>query len=163
MIHDVSGEIHAHMSAKNRNGLMCSFRLKQDDVEKFDRRIRRAGFTSRSDFFTALVRIIINETEEQNPLASAKAWACEQMPDVSEETIERAIEDAIKQHLFAVIAINGADVAYERTWKDLRSIVREKTGVWTTASELRCAYTRFEDKHRRELYDYNQTLSEEIR
>ena len=162
MINDKPDKKLDRMSKKIGKETMCSFRLKQNDVEKFDRRIRRAGFTSRSDFFTALVRIIINEPEEQNPMAKASAWAKDQMPDVSEETIEQAIEDAIKQHLFAVIAINGADVAFERTWKDLRTIVREKTGIWTTASELRCAYTRFEDRHRRELYDYNQTMSEEI-
>ena len=31
----------AHMSPKTQNGTMCSFRLAQKDVEKFDRRIKR--------------------------------------------------------------------------------------------------------------------------
>ena len=161
MIHDVSLKKHAHMSTKTKNGLMCSFRLAQKDVEKFDRRIKRAGFNSRSDFFSALVRIVISEPK-QNPKDTASAWILNQMPPLSEEKIEQAIEDAIRKHLFAVVAIHGADVAFERTWMDLRTIVHEKTDIWTTASELRCAYIRFEDKYRRELCEHqNQILAGE--
>ena len=161
MIHDVSLKKHAHMSTKTKNGLMCSFRLAQKDVEKFDRRIKRAGFTSRSDFFSALVRIVISEPK-QNPKDAASAWILNQMPPLSEEKIEQAIEDAIHEHLFAVVAIHGADLSFERTWMDLRAIVHEKTDIWTTASELRCAYIRFEDKYRRELCEHkNQALAGE--
>lgn len=72
------------MSTKTKNGLMCSFRINQKDVEKFDRRIKRAGFTSRSDFFSALVRIVISEPK-QNPKDAASAWILNQMPPLSEE------------------------------------------------------------------------------
>ena len=162
MISDVYGTNQAHMLPKKRKGTMCSFRIKQDDVDSFDRRIKRAGFTSRSDFFTALVRIVISEPN-QNPKDAASAWILNQMPPLSEEKIEQAIEDAIRKHLFAVVAIHGADVAFERTWMDLRTIVHEKTDIWTTASELRCAYIRFEDKYRRELCEHqNKILAGEM-
>ena len=58
---------------------------------------------------------------------------------------------------------HGADLAFERTWMDLRTIVHEKTDIWTTASELRCAYIRFEDKYRRELCEHqNKILAGEM-
>ena len=53
-----------------------------------------------------------------------------------------------------VIAIHGADVAFERTWKDIRRIVHDRINLWLTTSELKQAYTRFENLNRKELSDY---------
>ena len=136
-----------------RKQVACHFKMEKDTAQKLDTRIRRAGFSSRTDFFTAVAEAALGsagETLEQ----SVRDWIDTQTPTETEEQIEALIAETIREYLFPVLAVHGADVAFESTWKDIRRIIHEKTGLWLTTSELKHAYTRFEHLNRKELSDY---------
>ena len=143
---------------QNPKHVVCHFRMKRDTAQKLDTRIRRAGFASRTDFFTAVAHAALGEAAE-NLEASVRDWIDSQTPAQTEEQIEAVIEDTIRDYLLPVLAIHGADLAHERTWKDTRRIIHDRIGLWLTETELKQAYTRFEHLNRKELTDYkNENL-----
>ena len=141
------------MNKKKRKDAVCYFKMKQDTAQKLDTRIKRSGFASRTDFFTAVAEAALGQASE-NLKQTVRDWIDTQLPKESEEQIESIIEQTIREYLFPVLAIHGADLAFERTWKDLRRIIHERTNLWLTESELKKAYQRFENIHRKELNDY---------
>ena len=140
------------MKQKQKN-TVCHFRMKHDTAQKLDTRIKRSGFSSRTDFFTAVAEAALGSAS-QNLEQTVRNWIDTQLPSESEEQIESIIEQTIREYLLPVLAIHGADLAFDRTWKDLRRIIHEKTNLWLTESELKKAYQRFENIHRKELNDY---------
>ena len=140
------------MKQKQKN-TVCHFRMKHDTAQKLDQRIKRSGFASRTDFFTAVAEAALGQTSE-NLEQTARDWIDTQLPSESEEQIEALLDSTIREYLLPVLAIHGADLAFDRTWKDLRRIIHEKTNLWLTESELKTAYHRFENIHRKELNDY---------
>ena len=138
---------------QNQKHVVCHFRMKRDTAQKLDLRIKRSGFASRTDFFTAVAEAALGSAS-QNLEQSVRDWIDSQTPKQTEEEIESVIEQTIREYLLPVLAIHGADLAFERTWKDLRRIIREKTNLWLTETELKNAYQRFENIHRKELNDY---------
>ena len=141
------------MAKQKRKDTICYFKMKQDTAQKLDLRIKRSGFASRTDFFTAVAEAALgqaSETLEQ----SVRDWIDTQTPTETEEQIEAVIDQTIREYLFPVLAIHGADVAFESTWKDVRRIVHDRINLWLTTSELKQAYTRFENLNRKELSDY---------
>lgn len=141
------------MPKQKRKDTICYFKMKRDTAQKLDTRIKRSGFASRTDFFTAVAEKTLGaagDTLEQ----TVRDWIESQTPDRTEEQIETAIEQSIRENLLPVLAIHGADIAFERTWKDLRRIIHDETGLWLTTSELKNAYRRFEHLNRKELNDY---------
>ena len=141
------------MAKQKRKDTICYFKMKRDTSQKLDLRIKRSGFASRTDFFTAVAEKTLGsagETLEQ----SIRDWIDTQTPTETEEQIEAVIDQTIREYLFPVLAIHGADVAFESTWKDIRRIVHDRIGLWLTTSELKQAYTRFENLNRKELSDY---------
>ena len=141
------------MAKQKRKDTICYFKMKQDTAQKLDLRIKRSGFASRTDFFTAVAEAALGQASDALE-QSVRDWIDSQTPTETEEQIEALIAETIREYLFPVLAIHGADVAFERTWKDIRRIVHEKTGLWLTTSELKQAYTRFENLNRKELSDY---------
>ena len=141
------------MSKQKRKDTICYFKMKRDTAQKLDQRIKRSGFASRTDFFTAVAEAALGSAA-QNLEQSVRDWIDSQTPKQTEEEIESVIEQTIREYLLPVLAIHGADLAFERTWKDLRRIIREKTNLWLTETELKNAYQRFENIHRKELNDY---------
>ncbi len=141
------------MAKQKRKDTICYFKMKQDTAQKLDTRIKRAGFASRTDFFTAVAHAALGEASETLD-ESIRDWINTQTPAQTEEQIEAVIEHTIREYLLPVLAIHGADLAFERTWKDARRIIHDQTGIWTTTSELKNAYHRFENIHRKELTDY---------
>ena len=141
------------MQKKKRKDAVCYFKMKQDTAQKLDTRIKRSGFASRTDFFTAVAEKTLGSAGEALE-QSVRDWIDTQTPTETEEQIEAVIDQTIREYLFPVLAIHGADVAFESTWKDIRRIIHEKTGLWLTTSELKHAYTRFEHLNRKELSDY---------
>ena len=141
------------MAKQKRKDTICYFKMKQDTAQKLDLRIKRSGFASRTDFFTAVAEKTLGSAGEALE-KSVRDWIDTQTPTETEEQIEAVIDQTIREYLFPVLAIHGADVAFESTWKDIRRIVHEKTGLWLTTSELKQAYTRFENLNRKELSDY---------
>ena len=141
------------MSKQKRKDTICYFKMKRDTAQKLDLRIKRSGFASRTDFFTAVAEAALGSAA-QNLEQSVRDWIDTQLPEESEEQIESVIEQTIREYLLPVLAIHGADLAFERTWKDIRRIIREKTNLWLTETELKNAYQRFENIHRKELNDY---------
>ncbi|MBR4285647.1 MAG: hypothetical protein IKT36_06175 [Methanocorpusculum sp.] len=127
--------------------------MEKDTAQKLDLRIKRSGFASRTDFFTAVAEAALGSAA-QNLEQSVRDWIDSQTPKQTEEEIEAVIEQTIREYLLPVLAIHGADLAFERTWKDLRRIIREKTNLWLTETELKNAYQRFENINRKELNDY---------
>ena len=138
---------------QNQKHVVCHFRMKRDTAQKLDLRIKRSGFASRTDFFTAVAEAALGSAS-QNLEQSVRDWIDSQTPKQTEEEIESVIEQTIREYLLPVLAIHGADLAFERTWKDLRRIIREKTNLWLTETELKNAYQRFENINRKELNDY---------
>ena len=146
---------------KNRKEVACHFKMEKDTAQKLDTRIRRSGFASRTDFFTAVAEKVLGSAS-QNLEASVRDWIDAQTPAQTEDQIEAVIEDTIREYLFPVLALHGADIAFERTWKDTRRIIHDRIGLWLTESEIKNAYTRFEHLHRKELNDYkNEHLAGE--
>ncbi|MBR5815439.1 MAG: hypothetical protein IKY77_04510 [Methanocorpusculaceae archaeon] len=146
------------MTKKKRKDAVCYFKMKQDTAQKLDTRIRRSGFASRTDFFTAVAEKVLGSAS-QNLEESVRDWIDTQTPAQTEEQIEAVIEDTIREYLFPVLALHGADLAHERTWKDTRRIIHDRIGLWLTETELKQAYTRFEHLNRKELTDYkNENL-----
>ena len=141
------------MSKQKRKDTICYFKMKRDTAQKLDLRIKRSGFASRTDFFTAVAEAALGSAS-QNLEQSVRDWIDSQTPKQTEEEIEAVIEQTIREYLLPVLAIHGADLAFERTWKDLRRIIHEKTNLWLTETELKNAYQRFENIHRKELNDY---------
>ena len=140
------------MKQKQKN-TVCHFRMKHDTAQKLDQRIKRSGFASRTDFFTAVAEAALGQASE-NLEQTVRDWIDTQLPKESEEQIEALLDSTIREYLLPVLAIHGADLAFDRTWKDLRRIIHEKTNLWLTESELKKAYQRFENIHRKELNDY---------
>ena len=136
-----------------RKQVACHFKMEKDTAQKLDLRIKRSGFASRTDFFTAVAEAALGSAS-QNLEQSVRDWIDSQTPKQTEEEIESVIEQTIREYLLPVLAIHGADLAFERTWKDLRRIIREKTNLWLTETELKNAYQRFENINRKELNDY---------
>ena len=141
------------MSKQKRKDTICYFKMKRDTAQKLDQRIKRSGFASRTDFFTAVAEAALGQASE-NLEQTVRDWIDTQLPKESEEQIEALLDSTIREYLFPVLAIHGADLAFDRTWKDLRRIIHEKTNLWLTESELKKAYQRFENIHRKELNDY---------
>ena len=141
------------MQKKKRKDTICYFKMKQDTAQKLDLRIKRSGFASRTDFFTAVAEAALGQASDALE-QSVRDWIDTQTPTETEEQIEAVIDQTIREYLLPVIAIHGADVAFERTWKDIRRIVHDRINLWLTTSELKQAYTRFENLNRKELSDY---------
>ena len=140
------------MRQKQKN-VICHFRMRKDTAQKLDLRIKRSGFASRTDFFTAVAEKALGSAGE-NLEQSVRDWIDTQTPTETEEQIEAVIDQTIREYLLPVIAVHGADIAFERTWKDIRRIVHDRINLWLTTSELKQAYTRFENLNRKELSDY---------
>ena len=140
------------MRQKQKHAI-CHFRMKKETALKLDQRIKRSGFASRTDFFTAVAEAALGSAAK-NLEDSVRDWIDTQLPTESEEQIESIIDSTIREYLLPVLAIHGADLAFDRTWKDLRRIIHDQTGLWLTTSELKQAYTRFENLNRKELSDY---------
>ena len=141
------------MAKQKRKDTICYFKMKQDTAQKLDLRIKRSGFASRTDFFTAVAEATLGQASEALE-QSVRDWIDTQTPEQTEEQIEAVIDQTIREYLLPVIAIHGADVAFESTWKDIRRIVHDRINLWLTTSELKQAYTRFEHLNRKELSDY---------
>ena len=136
-----------------RKQVACHFKMEKDTAQKLDLRIKRSGFASRTDFFTAVAEAALGQASEALE-QSVRDWINSQTPAESEEQIEAVIDQIIREYLFPAIAVHGADIAFESTWKDIRRIVHDRIGLWLTTSELKQAYTRFENLNRKELSDY---------
>ena len=136
-----------------RKQVACHFKMEKDTAQKLDLRIKRSGFASRTDFFTAVAEAALGRASEALE-QSVRDWIDTQTPEQTEEQIEAVIDQTIREYLLPVIAIHGADVAFESTWKDVRRIVHDRINLWLTTSELKQAYTRFEHLNRKELSDY---------
>ena len=141
------------MAKQKRKDTICYFKMKRDTAQKLDLRIKRSGFASRTDFFTAVAEAALGSAGEALE-QSVRDWIDTQTPTETEEQIEAVIDQTIREYLLPVIAIHGADVAFESTWKDVRRIVHDRINLWLTTSELKQAYTRFENLNRKELSDY---------
>ena len=141
------------MPKQKRKDTICYFKMKRDTAQKLDLRIKRSGFTSRTDFFTAVAEKVLGQAS-QNLEESVRDWIDTQTPEQTEEQIEALLDSTIREYLLPVIAIHGADLAFERTWKDLRRIIHDRINLWLTESELKTAYHRFENINRKELTDY---------
>ena len=138
---------------QNQKHVVCHFRMKKDTAQKLDLRIKRSGFASRTDFFTAVAEAALGSAS-QNLEESVREWIDTQTPEQTEEQIEALLDSTIREYLLPVLAIHGADLAFERTWKDLRRIIHDRINLWLTESELKTAYHRFENINRKELTDY---------
>ena len=136
-----------------RKQVACHFKMEKDTAQKLDTRIKRSGFASRTDFFTAVAEAALGSASK-NLEESVRDWIDTQTPEQTEEQIENVIEQTIREYLLPVLAIHGADLAFERTWKDLRRIIYDRINLWLTESELKTAYHRFENINRKELTDY---------
>ena len=136
-----------------RKQVACHFKMEKDTAQKLDTRIKRSGFASRTDFFTAVAEAALGQASK-NLEESVRDWIDTQTPEQTEEQIENVIEQTIREYLLPVLAIHGADLAFERTWKDLRRIIYDRINLWLTESELKTAYHRFENINRKELTDY---------
>ena len=141
------------MAKQKRKDTICYFKMKQDTAQKLDLRIKRSGFASRTDFFTAVAEAALGQASDALE-QSVRDWIDTQTPTETEEQIEAVIDQTIREYLLPVIAVHGADIAFERTWKDIRRIVHDRINLWLTTSELKKAYTRFENLNRKELSDY---------
>ena len=149
---------------QNTKKPMFYFRLDADLAEKLDKRIRRLGYTSRTEFFTAAAYAVLygfKAKEEDadggtNLPESVKEWLAEQIPNQSEEEISRGLMQLIAENLTAAIAMKGVESAYENTWKDIREMYHEQTGIWVTESDLKEAYTAFSAVHKAQLTRYRE-------
>lgn len=145
------------------------FRLDAKLAHKLDRRIQRAGFTSRTEFFTAVAYVAlydvkpkketkneeINKSIEKLP-KTVTSWIQDTLPRISEEEILLELHAVIEEMLYPVLAMKGVDVAYENTWEDVRFAFHERKGIWVTESDIQEAYTSFAAVHRAEFAKYRE-------
>ena len=144
---------------KKANKTVSYIRISDSLAQKLDRRIKRLGYTSRSEFFTAAAYAALGKTDSANdtPLPdSLKTWIEGKIPKETEEQIREHLLRIISDTLIPVIAIKGIDIAFENTWEDIRELCHEQTGIWTTKSELREAYEAFAATHKTELTRYRK-------
>ena len=52
------------MNKKKRKDAVCYFKMKQDTAQKLDTRIKRSGFASRTDLFTAVAEAALGQASE---------------------------------------------------------------------------------------------------
>ena len=173
-----------HNVSKKSDKSLFYFRFDAELIEPFDRRIQRLGYTSRTDFFTAVAYAVLlgidafetsdlsdisangkYSTSDKNPDTpslplSLKTWLGNTIPQISEEQILSDLQTIIRENLVPVIAMKGKDIAFASTWKDIRAIYREQTGIWVTESDLREAYTAFDAVNRTELTRYREEQME---
>ena len=151
---------------KKKNQTQIHFRMDTKDVKELDRTAKRNGYSSRSELLTALALAASRGTKlaEQiygKPIPeSAKTLIDTHTLQISEEKLQKTLTDTIEEMLFPVIALRGADIAGDTAWKDIRSAVREKTGVWLTESEIKEAIEHFEHLNRPRLTDHRNTVLE---
>ena len=153
--------------SKKQNKQIFYFRLDAGLAEKLNRKILRLGYTSRAEFFTAVAYAALAgcERDAENPDTpslplSLKTWLGNTIPQISEEQILSDLQTIIRENLFPVIAMKGKDIAFTSTWKDVRAIYREQTGIWVTESDLKEAYTAFDAVNRTELIRYREEQME---
>ena len=153
--------------SKKQNKQIFYFRLDAGLAEKLNRKILRLGYTSRAEFFTAVAYAALAgcERDAENPDTpslplSLKTWLGNTIPQISEEQILSDLQTIIRENLFPVIAMKGKDIAFTSTWKDIRDIYREQTGIWVTESDLKEAYTAFDAVNRTELIRYREEQME---
>lgn len=153
--------------SKKQNKQIFYFRLDVGLAEKLNRKILRLGYTSRAEFFTAVAYAALArcERDAENPDTpslplSLKTWIGNTIPQISEEQILSDLQTIIRENLFPVIAMKGKDIAFTSTWKDIRDIYREQTGIWVTESDLKEAYTAFDAVNRTELIRYREEQME---
>lgn len=155
--------------SKKQNKQIFYFRLDAGLAEKLNRKILRLGYTSRAEFFTAVAYAALAgcERDAENPDTptpslplSLKTWLGNTIPQISEEQILSDLQTIIRENLVPVIAMKGKDIAFASTWKDIRAIYREQTGIWVTESDLREAYTAFDAVNRIELTRYREEQME---
>lgn len=153
--------------SKKQNKQIFYFRLDAGLAEKLNRKILRLGYTSRAEFFTAVAYAALAgcERDAENPDTpslplSLKTWIGNTIPQISEEQILSDLQTIIRENLFPVIAMKGKDIAFTSTWKDVRAIYREQTGIWVTESDLKEAYTAFDAVNRTELIRYREEQME---
>ena len=72
---------------QNQKHVVCHFRMKQDTAQKLDTRIKRSGFASRTDFFTAVAEAALGQASK-NLEESVRDWIDNQTPEQTEEQIE---------------------------------------------------------------------------
>ena len=92
------------MSKQKRKDTICYFKMKRDTAQKLDQRIKRSGFASRTDFFTAVAEAALGQASE-NLEQTVRDWIDTQLPKESEEQIESIIEQTIREYLLPVLAI----------------------------------------------------------
>ncbi|HJJ63879.1 MAG TPA: hypothetical protein O0X09_01740, partial [Methanocorpusculum sp.] len=91
------------MKQKQKN-TVCHFRMKHDTAQKLDQRIKRSGFASRTDFFTAVAEAALGQASE-NLEQTVRDWIDTQLPKESEEQIEALLDSTIREYLLPVLAI----------------------------------------------------------
>ncbi|MBQ3570177.1 MAG: hypothetical protein IJA20_05820, partial [Methanocorpusculum sp.] len=52
------------MAKQKQKDTICYFKMKQDTAQKLDLRIKRSGFASRTDFFTAVAEAALGQASE---------------------------------------------------------------------------------------------------
>lgn len=146
---------------KKANKTVSYIRISDTLAQKLDRRIKRLGYTSRSEFFTAVAYAALSKT---NPDAEhtkklpdpLQTWLETTLPKQTEEEIQKTLHDLIAETLIPAIAMKGTAIAFENTWEDIRELCHEQTGIWTTESELCEAYKTFAAVHKTELTRYRE-------
>ena len=144
---------------KKANKTVSYIRINDTLAQKLDRRIKRMGYTSRSEFFTAVAYTALGKTNQETTKDLPKTtrdWIDTNLPKQTEDEIQKTIHDLIAENLTAAIAMKGIDIAFENTWEDIRELCKEQTGIWTTESELREAYETFAAIHKTELTRYRE-------
>ncbi len=154
---------------RNEKQSQIYFRLESKLAQKLDRRIERAGYTSRSEFFTAVAYVVLYGMESKKGTQNARdsetvsklpetviTWIHAALPRITEEEILAGLHEVIAEMLTPVIAMKGVDIAFDATWEDVRLAFHERSGVWVTESDVREAYDSFAVVKRGELERYRE-------
>ena len=145
--------------SKNQYGVQCFFRLPQHLVGEFDKLCQTLGYTSRAEFFTAIVTIILDgEAEEKDSLAFKTAAefisGSETGVHLSPAQISRRLRAIIDKMLKPVIAIRGVETACSTCLEEVREAFHEKYGIWLTEDEIREGFYQYDLLNKPKLRDY---------
>lgn len=147
---------------KTENEIQCYFRLPERLVKKLDRKLKRLGYSSRTDLFTAFVYLLLENSELQEEerkkqsenLLFRTALQIQGDNKLTETQISIRLRKLIDAVFKPAVAMKGVDAAYSAGVFDIREEFYRQNGLWLTNAEIREGFEMYSLVNRNALRNY---------
>lgn len=148
---------------KTENEIQCYFRLPERLVKKLDRKLKRLGYSSRTDLFTAFVYLLLENSELQDEETRKKqtenllfrtALQIQGDNKLTETQISIRLRKLIDAVFKPAVAMKGVDAAYSAGVFDIREEFYRQNGLWLTNAEIREGFEMYSLVNRNALRNY---------